>query len=92
MKPTMPRQTDTPRIAAAYAHRRACQTSLAASRATISAALARTQAICDSIRQRGADVHRDANLDMIARLNTICALWVEMTRESRRTSARIVLG
>lgn len=50
----------------------------------ISASLTRTRDLCTAIRQRAAQVHTDANLDMIARLNAVCALWTEMVIDSRR--------
>jgi len=62
------------------------QTHEVAPRDEILASLARTRATCEAIRQRGAQVHRDANLDMIGRLNAICALWVEIVTDSSTTN------
>lgn len=47
----MTRQTDTPTIAAAYAHRRACRTALEAARASIASSLTQTSASCARTRQ-----------------------------------------
>lgn len=61
------------------------QTAAVDPRDELLASLARTKATCDAIRQRAAEVHREDNLGMIGRLNSVCELWVEIIEDSRRT-------
>jgi hypothetical protein len=53
--------------------------------ASIAESLARTCATCEIVRLRASSCAAQENLDMIGRLNEICALWVEMVVDARRT-------
>ena len=78
----MTRQTDTPAIAAAYAHRRACRTALEAARVSIASSLSRTSASCARTRQIVAQMPQtpSAEPDLWVEIQTHLAETMRMLR------------